>query len=60
MKNYRTLTENEILSLKQQSCLSDDWSKILVAEQFNTEYVHHTRFSGDIKLGVFEDRKTVG
>ncbi len=59
MKNYRTLTENEILSLKQQSCLSDDWSKILVAEQFNTEYVHHTRFSGDIKLGVFESEFTM-
>ena len=25
MKDYRRLTEDEILQLKSQSCLADDW-----------------------------------
>ena len=43
--NYRRLTEDEILRLKSQSCLADDWGKVTVAEEFSTEFVHHTRFS---------------
>lgn len=54
MKNYRRLTEDEVLQLKSQSCLADDWGKVLVANGFNGEYVHHTRFSGEVKLGVFD------
>ena len=54
MKDYRRLTEDEILQLKSQSCLADDWGNVSVAEGFNCEYVHHTRFSGEVKLGVFE------
>lgn len=52
--NYRLLTEHEIAQLKKQSCLAEDWSTIEVAETFSTEYVHHTRFSGQVKLGVFD------
>ena len=51
--DYRKLTEDEVLRLKSQSCLADDWEKVKVAEGFSTEYVHHTRFSGDVRLGVF-------
>ena len=51
--NYRRLTEDEILRLKSQSCLADDWGKVTVAEEFSTEFVHHTRFSGEVCLGVF-------
>ena len=47
MKDYRRLTEDEILQLKSQSCLADDWGNVSVAEGFNCEYVHHTRFSVD-------------
>ena len=50
-KDYRRLTEDEVLQLKSQSCLADDWGKISVAKDFTTEYVHHTRFSGEVKLG---------
>ena len=53
MKNYRKLTEDEILLLKSQSCLADDWGQVMVDERFTTEYVYHTRFSGEVKLGVF-------
>ena len=51
--NYRRLTEDEILRLKSQSCLADDWGKVTVAEEFSTEFVHHTRFSGEVCLGVY-------
>lgn len=52
--DYRKLTEDEVLQLKSQSCLADDWEKVWVAEGFTTDYVYHTRFSGDVRLGVFE------
>ena len=35
MKDYRRLTEDEILQLKSQSCLADDWGNVSVAEGFN-------------------------
>lgn len=59
MKDYRRLTEDEVLQLKSQSCLADDWGNVSVAEGFNCEYVHHTRFSGEVKLGVFESEFTL-
>ena len=54
MNNYRKLTEEEILRLKSQSCLAEHWEHIDVAPEFTTEYVHHVRFSGVVKLGVFQ------
>lgn len=36
--NYRHLTEDEVLRLKSQSCLADDWGKVVVAEDFVTEF----------------------
>ena len=57
--NYRHLTEDEVLRLKSQSCLADDWGKVVVAEDFVTEFVHHTRFSGDVRLGVFQSEFTL-
>ena len=59
MKTYRSLTEDEILQLKNQSCLADDWNTVLVSTDFTTDYVHHTRFSGNVKLGVFEGEFTL-
>ena len=52
--NYRQLTESEITKLKDQYCTCSDWSKIVVSEEFNTKYVKHVHFSGDIKIGKFE------
>ncbi len=28
MKDYRKLTEDEVLQLKSQSCLADDWGNV--------------------------------
>ncbi|MEG0889049.1 MAG: DUF4954 family protein [Bacteroides sp.] len=54
MRNYRNLSEDEILQLKSQSCLADNWESVWVAEGFTTCFVHHTRFSGEVKLGRFD------
>ncbi|NDV83026.1 DUF4954 family protein [Bacteroides sp. 51] len=59
MKNYRKLTEDEILRLKGQSCLADDWGQVMVDERFTAEYVYHTRFSGEVRLGVFHTEFTL-
>ena len=56
---YRKLTEDEVLQLKSQSCLADDWEKVFVAKGFSTKYVHHTRFSGEVKLGEFRSEFTL-
>ena len=57
--DYRNLTEDEILQLKSQSCMADDWDKVWVSPRFTTDYVYHTRFSGEVRLGVFETEFTL-
>lgn len=59
MNNYRLLTPIEIETLKAQSCYADSWNNIKVAQEFKTDYVHHTRFSGEIRLGIFEKEFTL-
>ena len=54
MNNYRKLNEKEIQALKNQGCSAVDWSNIEVAQDFKTDYIYYTRFSGMVKLGVFE------
>ena len=51
---YRQLTAQEIEQLKSQGCSAEDWDRVLVADAFNAKYVRFSRFSGDIRLGVFE------
>ena len=55
MKNYRALTADEIARLQGQACLADDWAQVEVDPAFRTDHVHHTRFSGHVRLGVFDD-----
>lgn len=54
MRSYRALTQEEIGCLEAQACTAADWNDVQVAEAFTPDYVHHTRFSGKIRLGVFE------
>ena len=54
MKRYRPLSETEISQLESQHCIAVDWKDVEVAENFNTAHIHHTRFSGKVRLGVFE------
>ena len=54
MKEYRPLKPAEIEVLKQHACQASDWGDILVANAFTPEHVFSTRFSGKVRLGVFE------
>jgi NDP-sugar pyrophosphorylase family protein len=53
MKN-RKLTSEERTVLESQNCQADDWNAIEVAPGFDTRYIHHVTFSGNIKLGRFD------
>ncbi len=55
---YRSLTRDEINQLKLQGCKSCNWDTIQVAEKFDPGAVHNTKFSGHIKLGVFDKEFT--
>jgi len=51
---FRSLSSEEIARLIGQGCSCADWSKVQVADNFDTERVKSTHFCGHIKLGVFE------
>lgn len=51
--NYRKLTEKEISQLRLNHCQAADWNTIEVSEGFTAEHIYNTRFSGKIRLGVF-------
>ncbi len=57
--NYRALKKEEIEILQRQGCVAEDWGLIEVSPEFTTEHVHDTRFSGKIRLGVFEKEYTL-
>ena len=54
MKEYRHLNAAEIEQLRSQACHAEDWNEILVAPGFDPGHVFATRFSGSVRLGVFE------
>jgi hypothetical protein len=51
--DYRSLSSDQIARLIEQGCTCSDWSKVLVNADFNTDSVHSTAFSGQIRLGAF-------
>lgn len=59
MKELRNLTQAEVDYLQSQACVADDWSAVLVPHDFDKEYIHHTRFSGTVKLGAFRKEFTL-
>lgn len=54
MNDCRHLTGEEVLRLRSQSCEAEDWNNVTVAPDFSTGHVWHVRFSGTVRLGVFE------
>ena len=54
MRDYRHLTEEEILVLENNSCWAEDWQRVLVAEDFRPYNFHRVVLYGDIRLGKFE------
>jgi len=57
--NYRSLTSAEIAQLEAQGCSATDWAEIEVAQDFDAQYVHHTKFSGHNKIGAFHREITL-
>ena len=59
MNQYRKLDGQEIDQLVMQGCTADDWANIEVTLGFKPDHVFHTRFSGQVQLGVFEHEFTL-
>lgn len=53
MYRCRKLDSEEISVLKSQMCSATDWNQVVVAEDFDPQYVRHARFSGKVLLGSF-------
>src|SRR4030095_16081222 len=52
---YRQLTKAEIKSLQQNNNTADDWSKLLVADPFNSNLVKNCNFFGLNRIGKLEN-----
>ena len=50
---FRSLTTQEIAQLEAQGCSATNWDDVQVAQDFDAQYVHHTRFSGHNEIGAF-------
>ncbi len=47
----RNLTSNEIAAVERRGTTADDWSKILVSEDFRPEQLLQSRLGGTVELG---------
>ena len=52
---YRKLTNDEISQLILQNCNCDDWNLIDVVQDFIPDNIKNTKFSGQNRLGRFDD-----
>ena len=52
---YRQLTKVEIKTLQQNNNTADDWSKLLVADPFNSSLVKNCNFFGLNRIGKLEN-----
>lgn len=59
MRDYRQLTQEEILVLENNGCWAEDWTNVLVDEGFRPYNFHRVMFYGDIRLGRFEKQVEV-
>ena len=59
MEDYRQLTSEELTILENNSCWAEDWSRVLVAENFKPYSFHRVMFYGDIRLGEFNKQVEV-
>ena len=50
---FRKLTAQEIVQMEAQGCSATNWADVEVAQDFDAQYVHHTRFSGRNRIGAF-------
>jgi hypothetical protein len=53
--DHRKLTEKEISSLAKQGCTAENWNTVTVRDGFAPKRVCNVHFSGQVKLGKFQD-----
>lgn len=56
--DYRALSEEEITTLINQQCESDNWSLVKVHSKFDFSRLNNCTFSGNVQLGLFKGTKT--
>jgi len=52
---YRNLAIHEVNALTKNGCSCDDWNRVRVKEGFDPSRCKNVIFSGDIRLGVFNE-----
>ena len=50
-KKYRQLTSVEVHRLKNQNCLAEDWSRVLVSGEFDERRIYGVEFHGTVRIG---------
>lgn len=55
MKEFRQLTSEEISVLENRGCWAEDWSSVMVAEEFRPNHLSCVFFYGENHLGAFEE-----
>jgi hypothetical protein len=53
-RNWRNLTEEEVIQLKANGNTSDNWKNVLVSEVFDTSLVKLCKFYGLVRIGKLE------
>ena len=54
MNDYGHITDREIDILEANNCWAEDWTSVLVAEDFRPNFMHRVMLYGDIRIGAFE------
>ncbi len=60
-RTFRKLTDSEINQLRKQECAAEDWQLVEVPaeEGFDPRFIQRVRFSGPIRLGLFQKEFTL-
>jgi len=53
--SYRNISSHEVEILKSNGCSCDDWNRVKVKEGFDSSRCLNVIFSGEIRLGVFNE-----
>lgn len=48
---YRLITDRQREILQLRGCYAEDWNRVLVSDDFDTEQLRNVRFEGDVTIG---------
>ena len=48
---YRLITDRQREILQLRGCYAEDWNRVLVSDEFDTEQLRNVRFEGDVTIG---------